>query len=164
MGNNNPKLTAHYGETYVSTKPGFQAFISHTKKDAEFCNIIDDAIEKIGFKRFRASLEEIQRPEWKTIRNELNNSNVLILVVGKELVKNQSSHNDEWHFTQNWIAYEIGLASEREIDIWVICDDVRINFPISLFIYHIVYDGMMFLKNLIGILYYIKQDKECRIP
>jgi hypothetical protein len=139
MGDNDVKQVALYGETYTFTKLGFQAFISHTKKDEEFCDVIDDAIEKIGFKRFRASFEKIEPPEWKSIRNEMNNSNVLILAVGNELIKNQSLHNKEWHFTQNWIAYEIGLASEREIDIWVICDDVRINFPVPHLTFYLPY-------------------------
>jgi hypothetical protein len=98
MGDNDVKQVALYGETYTFTKLGFQAFISHTKKDEEFCDVIDDAIEKIGFKRFRASFEKIEPPEWKSIRNEMNNSNVLILAVGNELIKNQSLHNKEWHY------------------------------------------------------------------
>lgn len=139
MEENDQGYEAISGETYSFTKPGFQAFLSHTGKDSDFCNIIDDAIKKIGFKVFRASLEERQYPQWKWIQDAMNNSNVLILAVGKELVKNQSSHSKEWHFTQNWISYEIGLASEREIDIWVICDDVRINFPIPHLTFYLPY-------------------------
>jgi hypothetical protein len=139
MENSDSKLMACYGETYSFTKKGVQAFISHTKKDKDFCDIIDKAIKDVGFKRFRASFEEIQRPEWKSIQNEMNKSNVLILAVGEELVKNQSLHNEDWHFTQNWIAYEIGLASERELDIWVICDDVKINFPVPHLTFYLPY-------------------------
>ena len=63
-------------------------------------------------------------------------SSAMFLLVGKELVKAQEASgkgaklSEEWKFTQNWIAYEIGLACEREIDVWVWCDDVEINFPV----------------------------------
>ena len=50
-------------------------------------------------------------------------------LVGKELVNSQDMSDPEWRHTQNWIAYEIGLACQRRIDVWAICDDVLINFP-----------------------------------
>jgi hypothetical protein len=36
----------------------------------------------------------------------------------------------KWKFTQNWIAYEVGLACQRGMDIWVLCNEVNINFPV----------------------------------
>lgn len=41
-----------------------------------------------------------------------------------------SEARENWKHTQNWIAYEIGIASERLKDVWVLCDDVEINFPV----------------------------------
>jgi hypothetical protein len=52
-------------------------------------------------------------------------------LVGKELVESQESGDPEWRYTQNWISYEIGVASQARKDVWVMCDDVLINFPIS---------------------------------
>ncbi len=40
------------------------------------------------------------------------------------------SAREEWKYTQNWISYEIGLACMTNIDVWVICDNVKINFPV----------------------------------
>jgi len=63
----------------------------------------------------------------------------MFLLIGKELVKMQenSSYDSEaaraWKYTQNWIAYEIGLACQRGIDVWVLCDSVPINFPVPYF-------------------------------
>lgn len=57
-------------------------------------------------------------------------------MVGKELVKAQDQSEsrkqarEKWKFTQNWIAYEIGLACQQGTDVWVICDSVLINFPV----------------------------------
>jgi len=66
----------------------------------------------------------------------MNKSSALFLLVGKELVKAQSASEinlearDQWKFTQNWIAYEIGLACQAGLDVWVVCDGVKINFPV----------------------------------
>ena len=38
-----------------------------------------------------------------------------------------------WKYTQNWIAYEVGLASLQNIDVWVLCEDTTINFPVPYF-------------------------------
>jgi hypothetical protein len=59
----------------------------------------------------------------------MNKSVALFFLVGKELVNSQDMNDPNWRYTQNWIAYEIGLACQRGIDVWAICDDVLINFP-----------------------------------
>ena len=111
-------------------------FMSHTKLDRKFCDRFDTAAARVGVKVFRSEFETIEFPAWKTIRDEMDKSSALFLLVGKELVKAQalSEANKEsmadWKFTQNWISYEIGLACQRGIDVWVMCDAVRINFPV----------------------------------
>jgi len=107
-----------------------QVFVSHTQKDVEFCDIFDRACARVGIKAFRSEFEKIQFPAWETIRNAIRASRVLFLLIGKELIKAQRSGDPSWAHTQNWIAYEIGIACQRGIDVWVICDDVGINFPV----------------------------------
>lgn len=107
-----------------------QVFVSHTQKDIEFLDIFDRACARVGIKAFRSEFENIELPAWETIRNEIRRSRVLFLLVGKELVKAQSHHESTWEYTQNWIAFEIGVACDRGIDVWVICDDESINFPV----------------------------------
>ncbi len=107
-----------------------QVFVSHTQRDVEFCDIFDRACARVGIKAFRSEFESIILPAWSTILNAIRNSQALFLLVGKELVKEQSLHNPSWEYTQNWIAYEIGVACDRGIDVWVICDNVIINFPV----------------------------------
>lgn len=106
-----------------------QVFVSHTQKDADFCDKFDIACARVGVKAFRSELESISAPPYKTIKNAMNNSKALFFLVGKELVKNQTIGDPEWNYTQNWIAYEIGLACQLGIDVWAICDDVMLNFP-----------------------------------
>jgi hypothetical protein len=113
-----------------------QVFLSHTKLDIKCCDQFGVAASLIGLKVFRSEFEKIEFPAWKTIKDAINNSSALFLMVGKELTEaQQSSETDaaareNWKHTQNWIAYEIGVACQRGIDVWVICDSVNINFPV----------------------------------
>lgn len=47
-----------------------------------------------------------------------------------QVIKSQDSVDPGWRYTQNWIAYEIGLACQKGIDVWAVCDSVPINFPL----------------------------------
>ncbi len=106
-----------------------QIFVSHTKKDADFCDQFDVTCARVGIRAFRSEFENIGAPPYKTIMNAMNNSVALFLLVGKELVKSQETGSQEWEYTQNWIAFEIGLACQKGIDVWAVCDSIGINFP-----------------------------------
>lgn len=110
-----------------------EVFVSHTQKDADFCDIFDRACARVGMKAFRSEFETIPPPPWKVIKDAMNRSCTMFLLVGGKLVEKQATHGPEWEYTQNWIAFEVGLACLRGIDVWVICDDVDINFPVSYF-------------------------------
>ena len=113
-----------------------RVFMSHTKLDYDFCNRFMAVAASEGIKPFRSEFEEIKSPSWKTIKEQMDASSAMFLLVGKELVKAQEASNSsaeargKWKYTQNWVAYEIGLACERGIDVWVCCDGVKINFPV----------------------------------
>jgi len=110
--------------------------MSHTKLDTGFCDRFDVVASRVGVKVFRSEFETLQEPSWKTIRDEIRKSSALFLLVGNELVKAQTAsetdlgEREKWKYTQNWIAYEIGIACQLEIDVWVVCDTVNINFPV----------------------------------
>lgn len=106
-----------------------QIFISHTKEDVEFCDIFDRIVARVGIKAFRSEFEAISPPPWRTIKKAMSKSVALFFLVGKKLVESQESNKPEWRYTQNWIAYEMGLACQIPIDVWAICDDVEVNFP-----------------------------------
>jgi len=113
-----------------------QLFMSHTKLDKAFCDKFDVAAARVGVRVFRSEFETIKPPAWKTIKKQMELSSAMFLLVGKKLVEAQAASNrsvkarDAWKHTKNWIAYEVGLACQRGIDVWVICDDVDINFPV----------------------------------
>lgn len=110
--------------------------MSHTKLDRKCCDEFDIAASRVGLKVFRSEFETIKSPAWRTIKDEINKSNALFLLVGEQLTKAQASSDtdagqrEKWKHTQNWIAYEVGVACQRGIDVWVICDSVNINFPV----------------------------------
>jgi hypothetical protein len=111
-----------------------KVFLSHTKYDGRFCDRFDNICSNVGMGRFRSEFEEIDVPSWLTIKEQMDQSRALFLLVGHELVKQQASPNDPgWKFTQNWISYEVGLAHQRGIDVWVVCDSVGTNFPVPYF-------------------------------
>ena len=133
---------------------GTKVFESHTRLDSEFCDVFDRASARVGIDAFRSEYESIEPPAWQTIRNELRQSKALFLLVGKSLVDAQKTHSSDWEYTQNWISYEIGIASQLGIDVWVLCDDVKINFAVPYLNNYIPYSiGMeKNFKSFVGLL------------
>ena len=111
----------------------YQVFVSHTKDDKEFCDMFDVACARVGLRAFRSEFETIGIPQWKTIKEAMEQSIAMFLLVGKKLVAHQASPSPDWKYTQNWIAYETGLACQKGIDVWVFCDGVEVNFPVPYF-------------------------------
>lgn len=91
--------------------------------------MFDRIVARVGLKAFCSEFEAIPPPQWRTIKKNINKSIALFFLVGEKLVQSQELNKPEWRFTQNWIAYEMGLACQIPIDVWAICDDVPINFP-----------------------------------
>ena len=60
-----------------------QVFVSHTKRDKEFCDAFDRVCARVGIKAFRSEFEEILTPAWKTIKEAINKSVALFFLVGK---------------------------------------------------------------------------------
>jgi len=132
-----------------------QLFMSHTKKDEKFCDKFDVQAARVGVKVFRSEFEEIKHPAWKTIKKQMDASTAIFLLVGKQLVKSQAASEkdpelrEEWKHTQNWIAYEIGLACERGIDVWVLCENVDINFPVPYFNNYAIYGQAKWIRGIL---------------
>ncbi len=105
-------------------------FESHSKLDVETCDKFDKLAARVGIKAFRSEYEAIPTPAWKTIKSQMRRSKAVFLLVGPKLVEEQAKNGPDWKFTQNWIAYEVGLACALSLDVWVVCDGVRINFPV----------------------------------
>lgn len=132
-----------------------QLFMSHTKLDKDFCDRFDIMAARVGVKVFRSEFEEIKPPAWQTIKKAMDASSAMFLLVGKELVKAQEASDkdpkarEEWKHTQNWIAYEVGLACELGIDVWVWCDNITINFPVPYLNNYALYGVQKIMRDVI---------------
>lgn len=128
-------------------------FMSHTKLDEDFCDKFDRVAAREGVRVFRSEFEEIKSPAWLTIKEEMEQSSAMFLLVGKWLVRSQElsdaskEYKERWKFTQNWISYEVGLACQLGIDVWVICDHIKINFPVPYLNNYEIF-GPRSLKNM----------------
>ena len=132
-----------------------QIFLSHTKQDKDFCDYFDSICARVGIQAFRSEFETIEPPAWATIRSKMRFSSAMFLLVGNQLTMKQASHGQEWEYTQNWIAYEIGLASQLNIPVWVYVDDnASINFPVPYVTDYIFGDRDNLRGYLRGILSY----------
>lgn len=146
----------------------FQAFISHSKYDKDFCNAFDNACASVGLERFRSEFEEIEKPSWKTINREIKKSNVLFVLIGEELRNRQRNclidnpEYTDWLFTQNWISYEIGVASQRHIDVWVVSDSAEINFPVIYLNSYYLWEGHLEKPEQRHICSFLRSYKESR--
>lgn len=141
-----------------------QLFISHAKRDKDLCDRFESMTTRVGgFRVFRSEFESVEPPAWETIKKTMNDSVAMFLLVGKELVKAQElAENDRnsrevWKYTHNWIAYEVGLACQQNKDVWVICDDAQINFPVPYLTHYITAgihredgDNVKFWKNILN--------------
>lgn len=112
-----------------------KVFMSHSKLDKDTCNRFDSAAARVGIEVFRSEYESMKTPAWETIKNEIKQSEALFLLIGPKLVESQNISQNifpvpNWKYTQNWIAYEVGLACALDKDVWVVCDGITINFPV----------------------------------
>ena len=109
-----------------------QIFISYSAKDKE---ISDFFVRKFGDSDVKPVLMEYEkwsrnnRPNWKWIKDEVQKSSALFLILTKNIVKNE--------YTQNWVAFEIGVAatSYPAIPIFVFREQ-NIDFPVQYLNYY----------------------------
>ena len=92
-----------------------QIFVSHTKFDADFFNFLDSAEARLGkIRLYRSEYEKIGSPPWLTIKEELDKSDALFLLIGKELVKAQAASDTSP--TARAVSYtHLTLPTNREV-------------------------------------------------
>ncbi|MFL6315580.1 MAG: hypothetical protein ACJ73C_02425, partial [Nitrososphaeraceae archaeon] len=62
------------------------------------------------------------RPNWMLIKDEIQKSSALFLILTKNIVKNE--------YTQNWVAFEIGMAATSNAPIPnFVFREQNIDFP-----------------------------------
>jgi len=111
-----------------------QIFVSHSRLDAairkEFSEVF--AVAR-GAYPFYMEFEEFFPPAWQKIRNEISSSQALFVLLGPNI--RSTVH------TQNWVAFEVGLACAFGKEVWVFEQTgSHIEFPIPYLTDYMLYD------------------------
>lgn len=101
-----------------------QAFLSHSKDDSRL-RFFEEACSAAGVILKKMELEDPEFPPWRSIRREVGKSQIVFVSLSEPLQRLDYRH------TQNWIDYEVGLACQRELPVWVFEPfEVQVDFPI----------------------------------
>ncbi len=108
-----------------------QVFLSLSKHDKETGKRFDTVASREVVKVFKSEYEALKSPAWQTVRDALQGSKALIILVGPCLVQARAKGGNEWSSINGWINYEVGIAMTLNLDVWVVSDNkVSINFPV----------------------------------
>jgi hypothetical protein len=108
-----------------------QIFESISKQDKDTAKRFDSIAGKEKITVYKSEYETLKTPAWQTIKEALQNSKALFLLVGPKLVETKNKGGNEWSLIRGWISYAVGIALTLNLDVWVICDNgVTINFPV----------------------------------
>ena len=124
-----------------------QIFLSHSKADYEIINIFRNSFEGTEVHPILMEYEQFSNPPWLAIRNNIENSSALFV-----LLSNNLKISD---YTQNWVSYEIGIADEANREIWMFEDvNNQVIFPIPNVHHYMLYnpaqwDSLNYLKTII---------------
>ena len=101
-----------------------QVFLSHSKDDSRL-RFFEEACSAAGVILKKMELEDPEFPPWRSIGREINRSQMMFVSLSEPLLGLDYRH------TQNWIDYEVGLACQRELPVWVFePSEEQVDFPI----------------------------------
>lgn len=110
-----------------------QIFVSHSQYDKEIRASFDTVFARTGVKSVCMEFEQIYPPAWQKIKNEIKASETVFILLGPN-VRSSS-------YTQNWIAFEAGLACAFEKEVWVFEQaGAYIEFPIPYLTDYMIYN------------------------
>ncbi|MCW4017079.1 MAG: zinc-ribbon domain-containing protein [Candidatus Bathyarchaeota archaeon] len=111
-----------------------QIFVSHSKHDKDIVASFDKVFARTGVKSACMEFEDVSAPEWFKIKNTINESKAVFVLLGPNV---RSSI-----YTQNWIAFEVGLACALGKGVWVFeqLNSKIVDFPIPYVTNYMVYN------------------------
>lgn len=101
-------------------------FISHSKQDSDIISTFKSAFNESDVYPVLMEFERFSNPPWMTIKNNIENSRALFVLLSNNL--KISPH------TQNWVSYEVGIAVEANKEVWVFEDLKRNQLHVSIMI------------------------------
>lgn len=110
-----------------------QIFVSHSQHDKDIRASFDTVFARTGVKSVCMEFEQIYPPAWQEIKNAIAASETVFLLLGPNI--RSSIH------TQNWVAFEVGLACAFGKEVWVFEQDgSHIEFPIPYLRDYMIYN------------------------
>ena len=111
-----------------------QIFVSHSQYDKGIRSSFDTVFARTGVKSVCMEFEQLyQLPAWQPIKSEIKASETVFLLLGPNI--RSSIH------TQNWVAFEVGLACSFGKDVWVFEQSgSAMEFPIPYLTDYMIYD------------------------
>ena len=111
-----------------------QIFVSHSRFDTgirkEFSEVF--AVAKGAYPTYM-EFEKFHPPAWQKIRDEVSSSQALFVLLGPNI--RRTIH------TQNWVAFEVGLACAFGKEVWVFEQSgSNIDFPIPYLTDYMIYN------------------------
>jgi hypothetical protein len=109
-------------------------FISHSSKDTDILGIFDKVFAGTNVHAIRAEFESYNIPPWNAIKEWIEESSALFLLIGPNLKSSD--------YTQNWVSFEVGLAAGKGKEIWVFEQQGReVHFPVPYLDHYMLYDA-----------------------
>ena len=88
-------------------------FVSHSEKDKRWRQAFDTICARAGIRSDCMEFEKLPAPPCSEIKSRIEASRAVFVIIGDDFPV-------ELLHTNNWVAFEIGLAYAKEKDIWVI--------------------------------------------
>ncbi len=108
-----------------------QVFLSVSKSDKETAKRFENVASREDVSVRKFEYENPKPPVWQTVKDALQQSKALILLIGPNILQAKARGVGEWSQINGWINYQVGIAMSLDLDVWVICDnDVTVNFPV----------------------------------
>jgi hypothetical protein len=100
-----------------------QIFVSHSRYDKDIRKDFSEIFAVAGIMPKYMEFEKIFPPAWKKIKEQIKISEAVFLLLGPN-IRNS-------YFTENWVAFEVGLACAFGKEVWVFEPlELKTDFPI----------------------------------
>lgn len=123
-----------------------QIFVSHSKNDTNL-DFFHRGFSTTGIKGVFMEYEEMEMPAWIPIKDNVMDADSVFVLLSKA-VKDKE-------YTQNWIAFEVGLACYAGKNVWVFERlDEQIDFVVPYLTHYVLYypsndDNFKFVREVI---------------
>ena len=123
-----------------------QIFVSHSKENKDL-DFFHRGFSTTGVKSFFMEYEDTKTPAWLSIRDNVRKADSVFVLLSEEV--------SDLKYTQNWVAFEVGLACQAGKNVWVFEKNYQItDFAVPYLTHYVLYDptyngDFKFVRNII---------------